>query len=212
MTQTETGAALPFNARSLRQQMRHRRRSLSLFEQHHAARLLRHRIAGRNLFHGAHHIAFYLPNDGEISLRPLLQHAWRLGKSCYLPVMHPLRPGHLLFVRVEPDTPLYRNRWGIWQPRPRRAVMRAPWQLDLVLVPLVAFDERGGRMGMGKGYYDRCFAFRRGRQGRPFLLGVAHEGQKVAAGIPAAPWDVFMDAVATPASWYQPGQAVRDDS
>jgi len=190
-------------SRSLRQQMRHNRRQLSIFQQHHAARRLYRRISRRDLFHGARHIAFYLANDGEISTRPLLQHAWRLGKICYLPVMHPLQPGRLLFVKVDPATRLYRNRWGIYQPRLQTALIRHPEQLDLVIVPLVAFDEQGGRVGMGKGYYDRCFDFRRERVGKPFLLGVAHEEQKVAGVIQPAPWDVLMDAVATPSAWYQ---------
>lgn len=190
-------------SRALRQRIRQIRRNLSPFQQRHAARLLRQRISRRGLFQGVRHIAFYLPNDGEISTWPLLRHAWRQGKSCYLPVMHPLRPGHLMFIKVEPHTPLYRNRWGIHEPRIRTARLRKPQQLDLVLVPLVAFDELGGRVGMGKGYYDRSFSFRRDKRGRPLLLGVAHEEQKIAGNIQPAPWDVPMDAVVTPRAWYQ---------
>lgn len=189
-------------SRSLRQQMRQIRRSLSPFQQRHAAHLLHQRICRHSLFQGVRHIAFYLPNDGEISPWPLLRYAWSQGKTCYLPVMHPLRPGYLLFVKVEPDTPLYRNRWGIHEPRPQAAKIRKPQQLDLVLVPLVAFDERGERVGMGKGYYDRCFSFRRGKQGKPLLLGIAHEEQKITGNIQPAPWDVPMDAVVTPRAWY----------
>lgn len=190
-------------SRSLRQQMRQYRRQITPFQQRHAAYRLQHRISQHSIFQSAHHIAFYLPNDGEISTWPLLRQAWNLGKCCYLPVMHPLHPGRLLFVRTFAYTRLYRNRWGIHQPRPRTALLRAPDQLDLVLVPLVAFDETGGRIGMGKGYYDRCFSFRRRRQGRPFLLGVAHEEQKITDTITPAPWDVPMDAIATPHAWYQ---------
>lgn len=190
-------------SRALRHHARQIRRGLSPFQQRHAAHLLHQRICRHSIFQGARHIAFYLPNDGEISTWPLLREAWSQGKTCYLPIMHPLRPGHLLFVKVEPGTPLYRNRWGIHEPRPHASQIRQPQRLDLVLVPLVAFDEHGGRVGMGKGYYDRCFSFRHGNQGKPWLLGVAHEEQKILGNIQPAPWDVPMDAVVTPQAWYQ---------
>ena len=65
-------------SRALRQRIRQIRRNLSPFQQRHAARLLRQRISRRGLFQGVRHIAFYLPNDGEISTWPLLRHAWLL--------------------------------------------------------------------------------------------------------------------------------------
>ena len=70
--------------------------------------------------------------------------------------------------------------------------------LDLVLVPLVAFDDRGNRLGMGGGYYDQTFAFLSQRQHyrRPTLLGVAYEFQRLVA-LPVQAWDIPLDGVAT---------------
>src|SRR5690606_22657406 len=132
----------------------------------------------------------------------------RRGKQCYLPVMRRDGPLRLLWRRHRPGMRLRRGRYGILEPRLRAAAAPAR-ALDLVLLPLVGFDARGNRMGMGKGFYDRTFAFRRrpesvagaegaarGR-GRPRLLGLAHDCQRVDA-LPAAPWDVPLDAVATP--------------
>ena len=81
--------------------------------------------------------------------------------------------------------------------------MIAARNLDLVIVPLLGFDQDCNRIGMGGGYYDRSFAFRRRFKHvkRPYLLGVAHEAQRVER-IKAQPWDVSLDAVVTEKNLY----------
>ena len=78
-----------------------------------------------------------------------------------------------------------------------------PWALDLVITPLVAFDAEGNRMGMGGGYYDRSFAWRKRRRiwRGPMLVGYAYELQKLNS-IRASDWDVPMDAVVTESALY----------
>src|SRR5690606_40461575 len=67
-------------------------------------------------------------------------------------------------------------------------------------LPLVAFDARGNRLGMGGGFYDRTFARApRARTLRPRLVGLAHHFQQVAS-LPAEPWDIPLDAIATDAT------------
>ncbi len=96
------------------------------------------------------------------------------------------------------EAPLTRNRFGIKEPP-----LRAPWintrALDLVLAPLVAFDDQGNRLGMGGGFYDRHFG-NLPQCLRPLLVGVAHEVQRARA-LPAAPWDVPLDGILTEAGW-----------
>ena len=131
-----------------------------------------------------------------------MRYALRQGKRCYLPVMRRDGPDSLLFVRFRLHDRLRRGRFGVLQPVAHLYRRLSPRALDLVLVPLVAFDAQGNRMGMGKGFYDRTFAFKRGREARrPWLLGVAHECQKVEALLPA-PWDVRLQGVATPEGLY----------
>src|SRR5690606_28904822 len=88
------------------------------------------------------------------------------------------------------------NRFGIPEPHGART-LGARW-LDLVFTPLVAFDAHGMRLGMGAGFYDRAFAFRRWRTvwRGPRLVGLAYSFQQ-AARIEAAPHDVLLDAVVT---------------
>ncbi|MCP1363185.1 5-formyltetrahydrofolate cyclo-ligase, partial [Halomonas sp. BBD45] len=125
----------------------------------------------------------------------------------YLPVLRPLSDNRLWFVHYHADTPMVANRFGIREPHTRHGAHRArqlpPWALDLVLLPLVGFDDDGNRMGMGGGFYDRSFAFVRYRRPRPRLIGVAHDCQRVER-LPVASWDVPLDAIVSDARVVRP--------
>ena len=91
------------------------------------------------------------------------------------------------------------NEFGIPEPLLRSRRVTAITRLDLVLTPLVGFDEQGNRLGMGGGFYDRSFAYLRQRQRwrKPHLLGVAFELQNCEQGLPHQQWDVPLDGVVT---------------
>lgn len=187
----------PRDLRGLRQAMREQRRSLRPSQQRAAAQRLARRVTASASFLSARRIALYIAADGEIDPAPLLARALRLGKSVFLPVLHPLSHDRMLFVRYRTAEELRRNRYGIPEPKIWRQRAR-PWQLDLVLTPLVAFDRLGNRLGMGGGFYDRTFdrtaAARWPR--RPALCGLAHRLQAVPQ-LPAAPWDIPLARVFT---------------
>jgi len=187
------------DTKTLRQQIRETRRALSESEREHAAFLLCERIASSRAFQQSKHIAFYLPNDGEMDLSLLIQHAWQQGKCCYLPVLAEPNTQRLWFIPYTPRTKLKTNRYGILEPiHSRTTRLRKTLSLDLILMPLVAFDEQGNRMGMGGGFYDRTLAFLRQRQywHKPNLLGIAYEFQKQGQ-LKKNPWDIPMQAIAT---------------
>ncbi len=145
-------------------------------------------------------IALYWPADGEVDVRPLLHHAQRHGKTCYLPLVQPQHTtwgrGQLWFGRYQPGDRLQPNCFGI--PEPANRTLCPVWQLDVIVLPLVGFDANCQRLGMGGGFYDRSLAPLRQRHcGRhPRLLGIAHECQRV-AHLTARAWDVPLDAVIT---------------
>jgi 5-formyltetrahydrofolate cyclo-ligase len=151
-----------------------------------------------SLFLRSKHIAFYLANDGEIDLQPLIQQAWAMGKQCYLPVLCPAFHKRLWFAPYQAETPMQRNIFGILEPRLPWRDMRPIFSLDLILTPLVAFDLQGNRLGMGGGFYDRSLAYLQQRRywRKPRLVGTAYEFQQVAQ-LPKAVWDVPLHGVIT---------------
>jgi len=185
----------------LRRSLRHQRRALSAPQRHAAAAGLERIVARHPLFLHSRHIAFYLPNDGEIDLLPLVQRAWQMGKRCYLPVLTPRRHDRLWFAPFKPDTVLVMNRFGIPEPECPWQQMRSVQTLDLILAPLVAFDLAGNRLGMGGGFYDRTLAYlsRRTAWRKPRLIGTAYSFQQVEA-LPHQPWDVPLQGIATESS------------
>ncbi len=191
--------------RELRAALRKRRQSLEPIAQQRAKSALVTIICVLPEFQQSQHIAVYLASDGEIDPSGVVQEAWSLGKSCYLPVLDTQDKNGMFFVKYGPDTPLVQNRYGIYEPVLNKADVCTPEDLDLVLMPLTGFDEMGGRLGMGGGYYDRAFAFtkEKGKQLRkPALIGLAHECQKVAQ-IPVESWDIPMVGIATDTRYYQ---------
>ena len=187
------------NKNQLRQEMRQRRRALSHTERSHASYALAEHVAASRLFQTSRRIAFYLPNDGEIDLQPLIEYAWQVNKQCFLPVIGPRNSRRLWFLSYREDVRLQVNRFGIPEPvhHPGKRQFK-PHALDLILLPLVAFDKNGHRLGMGGGYYDRTLAFlsHRHRWRKPHLLGTAYQFQQLKK-LPTQPWDIPLDAIVT---------------
>ena len=188
----------------IRQQYRQLRSSLSLDEQQRHALLLSDNI---NRYIGFSHklkIAGYLAGRGEISLNPWM--ASCVTAEIYLPMLYELIEPRLRFGRLDQSTRWKSNRFHIIEPDTSWKNTLHARQLDIVLLPLVAFDIQGNRMGMGGGFYDRTLAFRRGRRHwlKPRIIGVAHSCQQH-PGLPRQPWDVALDAIITERGIILPG-------
>ncbi|MGO1460751.1 MAG: 5-formyltetrahydrofolate cyclo-ligase [Marinobacter sp.] len=192
-----------FSRRELRKHLRALRRALSQREQEQASATLALNLLKHPDLYRAKHIAIYLPNDGEIDPHPFMAMARRKGIHFYLPVLHPIHPGKLVFSPYYDGVELVANRFGIPEPAFSKGLKRPAWALDAVLFPLVGFDVSGGRLGMGGGFYDRTFAFSRLRPRlAPKLIGLAHDCQKVGA-LPIEPWDVPLHSIATDRQIYR---------
>jgi 5-formyltetrahydrofolate cyclo-ligase len=187
----------------LRRSMRAARRALSDAERRRAARELCRHLTSSPWYRDSRTLAAYLAADGEIDLQPLIDAARGHGKRVCLPVI--AAGPALRFAVFEHGTPLHPNRHGIAEPRGAGVELVAPRELDLVLAPLVAFDPRGHRIGMGAGFYDRTFAFlnERPKPERPLLIGAAYELQRAPA-IEPEPWDVPLSGIATEQGIYDP--------
>ncbi len=137
------------------------------------------------------HVAGYWAVDGEIGL-----HAWQLrlppALNYCLPVLH--EDGRLRFAPWKAGSALVTNRHGIPEPDVDDGALLEPEQMVQVILPLVGFDARCRRLGMGGGWYDRSFAFRQTQRAPPWLVGAAFATQKLAR-VETEHWDVTMDAV-----------------
>ena len=193
----------PLSRPQLRRLLRNASRAITPSEQRQAAQGVYRQLAQHPLFRRAKHISLYLPTDGEIDPRWLLRAAQRRGKATYLPVLSAWPRTKMVFQRVRPGEKLLPNRFRILEPRVNVRRQRKVWALDLVLLPLVGFDDAGGRLGMGGGFYDRSLAYlaRRQHWRKPTLLGLAHECQKVERLVQAS-WDVPLAGTVTDKQWY----------
>lgn len=186
------------NLRDLRRAMNERRRGLAPDQLQAASRAVAGRLWRLPVMARATGIGAYFAVAGEVDCTEIIGEAWERHRRVWLPVLQGAR---FHYAPYRQDSPLEENRYGIPEPVAGRRALREARCMDLVLVPLVAFDGSGNRLGMGGGYYDRSFSFRRNREHwrRPVLVGLAHEFQCVRR-LPAKPWDVPLDFVVTEAA------------
>jgi 5-formyltetrahydrofolate cyclo-ligase len=180
--------------RALRREMRARLAGIGAGER--AARSL---AAARHLFSlpemaGAGACMAFASMPEEIDTTPILEALWREGWRVALPRIDPATRAMDGFW-IDPAQALSTNRWGIPEPEPDPARCAEPAQLALILVPGLAFDARGSRLGRAAGYYDR-FLHRAGHG--PLRIGLFYSLQQLPE-IPTEPWDEPLDLVATDA-------------
>jgi 5-formyltetrahydrofolate cyclo-ligase len=135
-------------------------------------------------------VSGFMPLKSEINPLPLMRKLAGQGARLALPVVagrgKPLMMREWVF-----GEPLVAGVWGIREPQPEAAVVDP----DILLVPLLAFDRAGHRIGYGAGYYDLTLAQLRARN--PVIaVGLAFAAQEVAA-VPATPRDARLDLVLT---------------
>jgi 5-formyltetrahydrofolate cyclo-ligase len=175
---------------ALRKEMRLRRRAVAPVRRQLANRAISRHLQTLPAYRRARAIGVYWPADGEPDVRALAEHARSQGKRIYLPVVR--QGGAMRFAPWLRGGRLRRNRYGIPEPVNVYRLVAAT-RLDMLVMPLVAFDARGNRLGMGGGYYDRALA---GCRRLPVLVGAAFSFQE-ATVVPTQPWDIPMEFVIT---------------
>ncbi len=184
----------------IRAQMREHRRLLSEEKQRLASQSVIQHISIHEKISLAQHIAVFLSFDGEISTQPLIEYLWQQNKKVYLPVVDPFLETHLLFVPYHKSTALIRKKWNIFEPPLERAQVIPFEKLNILFVPLVAFDKNGQRLGMGGGFYDRTL--QKGISKVPYAIGLAHDCQQVKS-FPIAKWDIPLPEIVTQSKIWQ---------
>jgi 5-formyltetrahydrofolate cyclo-ligase len=197
---------------TIRQQMRLVRNSIKGIEAAQAAIALTHQLSQLPFYAKAKRVASFLSFDGELKTRPLIEQLVADKGHCYLPKIKPNKPNRLWFMPYDLQCPMAQNKYGISEVDLSLNHALAISKLDLILMPLVAFDHKGNRLGMGGGYYDASLAHLKHKTAlnyqtatkikRPLCIGIAYEQQRVAQ-LPKQQWDFALDGVLTPEQFYQ---------
>ena len=139
----------------------------------------------------AHTILFFAPLPDELDIWPVLELSMALGTNCALPFFDASKQTYGARVLVRPATDIITGKFGVREPAARCAEISLE-KFDLVLVPGMAFDRHGNRLGRGRGFYDRLLEKASGVK-----CGVGYDFQLIDV-IPAEAGDVKLDFVFTP--------------
>jgi len=183
---------------ALRRQLRERRKLLGVSLRRAASSAVVRLALRYRLLAKGRRIGIYVPAKSEVDVLHLQDRAMAMQARCFLPIVPGQGRKRMWFSQLGERPAWVLNRYGIPEYRHPLAKRVRVQCLDLLFIPLLGFDSRGFRLGMGGGYYDASLAylkrFRRWR--RPRVIGVAFSVQEV-EWVPNDPWDVPLDAVLT---------------
>lgn len=177
----------------LRQQMREQRADLSCVELTTTEQQLVKQYQQLFACHGYQKIALYLQQDNELGTSHLIDYLFAEGCELYLPKLSRDANNQMYFCRYRQHSEMVNNRFDI--PEPVVDEVCAVTDLELLLVPLTAFDMQGNRLGMGGGYYDKCLADV--NADKTSVVGLAYDFQQV-ADCPVEDFDQPLPMVLTP--------------
>ncbi len=180
---------------ALRKTMKQIRSKLSVTYRNNSSYYICSRIKKLKQYQEAQHIAIYSAINGEIDLTLLWSDACNSGKTCYFPILND--DSTLSFVPADFTTEFKNNHLGIPEPINSSSTTIPIEELDLIIIPLLAFDVHCARLGMGLGCYDRTL----GKKKTNCLIGVAYQFQRIDF-IEEAAWDVPLDGVITQKAAY----------
>ena len=186
---------------TLREHLKLKRKHLTTKESHDMSHGISQKIIRSKWIREYSNVGIYHPVNGEVNALQLTDFMWSINQQIFLPMINKKK---LLFGKLRPDSKLKKNCFGIPEPCVTRNNQVSADLLDMVFVPLVAFDLNGFRIGMGSGYYDRTFAKRLTTKDlkHPVLIGLAYEFQKQEC-LNHQPWDVPLDMVVTELKTYK---------
>jgi 5-formyltetrahydrofolate cyclo-ligase len=167
------------------------------------SRAILNRILAMDVFRRSQTVMAYSSFGSEIDTSPLLLAVLGCGKTLLLPKVNRAAGGLDVYEVRNIESDLRTGVYGILEPVPETCAWRAPSEQELILVPGVAFDRQGARIGYGRGYYDKLLASCRSINSSLHTVAAAFEVQVVDA-VPMEPHDVRIDVLVTEAGqWPQ---------
>jgi 5-formyltetrahydrofolate cyclo-ligase len=183
---------------ALRRQLRLLRSGIAAPDRYAASKALVRLALRHRLLTKGRRIGLYIPTNSEIDVLPLLERTLSMRSHCFLPIVPRLGRKRMWFSQLGDQPAWILNRYGIPEYQHPLARQVRAHSLDLLFMPLLGFDARGYRLGMGGGYYDASLAYlkRLSHWRRPWVIGVAYSLQEVKR-LADDPWDIPLDAILT---------------
>ena len=180
---------------SIRKQKKSERDSISLEEKNCLKKQLTESFIKATSFFELYNVGLYFSVHNEIPTDEIIDHIEGKGIGCYLPIIpEDSKQKAMRFSRYKKGDKLKKNKFGI--PEPSYSSFLELHSIDLFLLPLLAFDKKGFRVGMGMGYYDSTFLNKKTSSSCK-VWGLAYEFQEEKTCYPE-PHDLKLDAVLCP--------------
>ena len=186
--------------KNLRTRIKQKREQLSSENVDQLGGAIFRNLLDSNILEDKSRIAIYYSVNNEVATMQIIKHLWTKDKELFLPI---IKSNQLVFGSYKSGDNLSNNKFDIPEPTTQREELITADVLDLVIVPLVAFDSDCNRLGMGGGYYDRALAFKKtsSKTSSPLLIGLAYELQKVNI-LEMNSWDIPMDGIISESKTY----------
>ena len=186
--------------KNLRTRIKQKREQLSSENVDQLGGAIFRNLLDSNILEDKSRIAIYYSVNNEVATMQIIKYLWTKNKELFLPMIN---LNQLMFGPYKSGDNLSKNKFGIPEPTTRTEKLITADILDLVIVPLVAFDSDCNRLGMGGGFYDRALAFKKtsSETSSPLLIGLAYELQKVKT-LEINSWDIPMDGIISESRTY----------
>lgn len=185
-----TEAVLAANKKALRASIKQKRRALSIEYRQQASRKMQAELTKLHCYQAAEYIMLYMAMQDEVQLDELIAMVLKDGKKAVIPLV--TGAGLMEAVELSDMADLVPDKYGIKTVSEEKQRLIAPDKIDLIIVPGVAFDKAGHRLGMGGGFYDRFML----RASRAVRAALAYDCQLLAA-VPAEVHDLTVDYIIT---------------
>lgn len=185
-----TEAVLAANKKALRASIKQKRRALSIEYRQQASRKMQAELTKLTCYQAAEYIMLYMAMQDEVQLDELIAMVLKDGKKAVIPLV--TGAGLMEAVELSDMADLVPDKYGIKTVSEEKRRLIAPDKIDLIIVPGVAFDKAGHRLGMGGGFYDRFML----RASRAVRAALAYDCQLLVA-VPAEVHDLTVDYIIT---------------
>ncbi|UAJ65642.1 5-formyltetrahydrofolate cyclo-ligase [Candidatus Schneideria nysicola] len=183
----------------IRKKIMAHRSTITYEEKYYAAVNIVKKIVEDKRLESAKNFSIFFSYKSELNTYKLIQYFWKNNKKVYLPVLHPFTENHLIFLEYTIFTTLIKNKYNVYEPQLNVRKIIPLEKLDVIFIPLVAFNSQGYRIGMGGGFYDRILYWKYKKNMKMLPIGLAYDFQLIEkSDFPIEDWDIPLPEIITP--------------